>query len=378
MADGCFRNADALVDHADVHVARILAHHHTNRGVFGRIVDGVLHQVLHRGDDRVLVAFDPHVGVVASRFQPQLRAAVRQHQVDMTPVGLHAIRIDRGAGHGQCGQPFRLKAMPGILHLLQVDEFLHQFGQSRGFLAYTTGEIPHRVRIVGRVGNGLGQQRDRARRRFQLMRHIRHELAAHLLEMPAFAHIRDEQREQAIAYAAHPHAQISFARGRGLAGPHSPARRFTFKIGSRASHLKLAFTAHPVMLHLGEHVEHIVVADMTGRHAAVLFDVVTRIPDGTVAVRQRHGLGQRAHERLFDAPLRLAGAEQRFAAYGLPAAVMFFDGDALAAFLACPIRGEGDCRHRRDHQENLPPLHSLLVAFSTIGVCPKDIFALPQ
>lgn len=112
----------------------------------------------------------------------------------MPLFALHAIRIDGGPGHGQCRHALGVQATAGVLHLLQIDQPSHQFGQAGGLLADTPGEIPYRIRIVGRVGNGFGQQCDRAGRRFQLVRDIGHELAAHLFEMSALAYIDGKQR----------------------------------------------------------------------------------------------------------------------------------------------------------------------------------------
>ena len=72
---------------------------------------------------------------------------------------------------------------------------MDQFRQSFGFLGDSAGEVFHRVRIVGRVADRFGEQRNRACRGFQFVRDVGDEIAPHDFETALLAHVGNENRK---------------------------------------------------------------------------------------------------------------------------------------------------------------------------------------
>ncbi len=163
------RNADALVHDTDRHFVGVLAgavaDRDGDRGVLRRVVDGVLHQILHRGFDGVGVGFDidgfrRFCGIRGdiAIFHRHGLAVEGQHQRDVLRIRLHLVFRDGLARDVQCGQALRIEHRRGALRLLQVDETMDQFRQPLGFLGDTAGEILDRIGVVGGVADGFGKQ----------------------------------------------------------------------------------------------------------------------------------------------------------------------------------------------------------------------------
>ena len=129
------------------------------------------------------------------RMHQHLPAVHGQDQADVLRFGLDLVFGERLACHGQHGQPFRVEHRCRALRFLQVDQTVDQFRQSFGFLGDSAGEVFHRVRIVGRVADRFGEQRNRACQGFQFVRDVGDEIAPHDFETALLAHVGNENRK---------------------------------------------------------------------------------------------------------------------------------------------------------------------------------------
>ena len=208
-----FRNADALIDDTNCDLAIATADTDRDGSVVRRIVDGVLHQILHRGFDGLMIGVDEQIILIDSVYgtldvHQLLLAIQRKHQIDMLRFGLHLVFDDRLAYQRKHGKPFRIQHRSRALRLLQVDQAMHQFRQSFGFLGHTTSEILHHIGIICSIANRFGKQGNRTCRGFQFMRNVRHEITTHDFETTLLAHVGNENRKQIIGNLTDAHMQI--------------------------------------------------------------------------------------------------------------------------------------------------------------------------
>ena len=169
-----------------------------------------------------MIGVDEYVILVNSVFSTldvhQLLLAIqRKHQIDMLRFGLHLVFNNRLACQSKYGKSFRIQHRSRTLRLLQVDQAMHQFRQSFGFLGHTTSEILHHIGIVCSIANRFGKQRNRTCRGFQFVRNVRHEITTHDFKTTLLAHIGNENRKQIIGNLADTHMQIQRVGRAGLA-----------------------------------------------------------------------------------------------------------------------------------------------------------------
>src|SRR5699024_191003 len=69
-----------------------------------------------------------------------------------------------------------------VLDLGEVDDLLHQVNQPGGLLLNLPAETVHRLRVIGIVRHGLGQQRNRPDGGLQLVGHVGHKVATYSLD----------------------------------------------------------------------------------------------------------------------------------------------------------------------------------------------------
>ena len=168
-------DADALVGHAQLGVAfggPLGADDHA--GPLRAVGDRVLQQVAQRGDQQVLVAED---GQAAAAERGERDAArVRLHPAAVEGLGDYRVQVYRArVGHGFDGLD------PG-----QRDEVLDQVGQPLRLLPHLAREPAHRLGVVGGVLDRLGQQRQRAHRRLELVAGVGDEVPLDLVRPGGF------------------------------------------------------------------------------------------------------------------------------------------------------------------------------------------------
>ena len=304
-----FRNTDALIDDTNRDLAIATADIYRDSGVFRRIVDGILHQILHRGFDGFMVGVDEHVIPVNSVFgtldvHQLLLAIQRKHHADMLRFSIHLVFNNRLAYQSKHGKPFRIQHRSRALRLLQVDQTMHQFRQSFGFLGHATCEILHHIGIVCSIANRFGKQRNRTCRRFQFVRNIRHEITTHDFETTLLAHVGNENRKQIVGNLADAHMQIQRVGRAELARLNALAVRVLCGGASGAIQRNRQFTLthHAVGRHQSQNI-----ADFGERHHMVfnnaetlrarghIFDRRQRIDDDQ---RLRHDGNKLAFRRL--------------------------------------------------------------------------------
>ena len=86
-----------------------------------------------------------------------------------------AISSSTGTGSGSISGPV-------VLHPGEVDDLLDQAGQPGRLDLHPAGEALHGLRVVGRVGDRLGEQRERADRGLELVADVGDEVAADRLD----------------------------------------------------------------------------------------------------------------------------------------------------------------------------------------------------
>ena len=361
-------DADALVDHANRHGAWVLAQRdaHADRRVFGRVADGVFDEVLHGHGEGLPVDHDGDValrlvvrgGVSVDR---RLLAAQRQPYGDVLRTGLHQVLADGRAHHRHGGYALRLEHRRRVLRALQFDQVGHQFGQPRGLLGDAAGEIPHGARVIRRVGDGFGEQRDRACGGLQLVGDIGDEVAAHPLEPTLLGHVVDEHRVQTVADMADAYAQVAVGGRRAAGGDTSSGNRARHA-GQVERDAHLAFPHAPVLHHDVQDVEDLVLDD-----PAVLDDIDVHLafagaPHGTVAVADDHLGRHDVDEPLFRLAHRHVGAEQQAGIAPLSRQRVAFAG--LAPQRVRPRYGNHQHDNRHQHrQRHMHPCHRTRPAF---------------
>ena len=210
----------------------------------------------------------------------------------MARVGLDLIVGDGGTGHIQRADAPRVDHALRALGPLKVDEMMHQLGQARGFLGDAAGEVPHGVRIVGRVGHGFGEQRDRAGRGLEFMRDVGHEVAADGLETTLFGHVVDEDGIQVVADVADAHTQVHRVGRARLTGLKAAAVRGW--IGAVVDRqLDLALTHTAIGGDLGENVLDLTRVEPAPGHQGERHRTGACVLDQTIAIGDDQGFGQR-------------------------------------------------------------------------------------
>lgn len=211
-------------------------------GVGRGVVDGVLDEVAEGRRELAAVAPDPQVGRASGDHRDVLGAGRVAGAVD----GL----VDQFLDGHRLGVFQRVVVLdPG-----EVYQLLDEVGQPGRLDLHAPGEPGHRLRVVGRVHDRLGQQRQGADGRLQLVADVRDEVAAYGLDAAGLGQVLDEEEHQPGAERRHPRGD-----GEGVA----PARA-----APRQVQLDLAYL--PVAPGVAGHLQHLVhgqlpAADQTER-----------------------------------------------------------------------------------------------------------------
>ena len=191
-------------------------------------------------------------------------------------------RVDRGVG----------------LQPRELDDLLDEPGQPLGLGDHPAAEALHRLRVVGRVVHGLGEQPDRADRCLELVAHVGDEVAADRLDLPLPRPVLDQREHQ-------PGAE------RGDAGGDVARRQ---AVGP--AHQQLGLADRPVAAYLldepgqlGRH-EGVPLHQPEGvrRCAGLDHDVVLAEHDRTAAEHREHGGDARWEDGLLGRRRACAGA----------------------------------------------------------------------
>ena len=163
---------------------------HHDPGAAVGVGDGVGDEVAHGGTDLLLGAED---------LQPVLAA---RHHADLLGGGLDRAGVDRG-GHDlvEVDHHRRLERVVA-LQAGELDDLLHEPGQAVALGQHAVGEALHRLGVVRGVGDGLGQQPDRADGGLELVADVGHEVAPHRLDPPLAGAVLDEGQHQPGAQGA--------------------------------------------------------------------------------------------------------------------------------------------------------------------------------
>ena len=192
------RDADAAVGDRDLGEPGPGAGGDRDAGLPRAVGDGVGQQVGDGGGQLALDAADDEALLHRRRrCSSCLARGGRPGAVDR--LGEHGVDVDRL----ELGQ--RLAALqPG-----QVDQLAHEPAEPVGLVRHPAGEALHRLGVVGGALDRLGEQRQRADRRLQLVPDVGDEVAAHRLDPAGLGdvlqHERDRSRRRRRA-AAQPHA----------------------------------------------------------------------------------------------------------------------------------------------------------------------------
>ena len=111
--------------------------------------------------------------------------------VHLTPVdgvAQHLVDVD----HLRIGQRI-VGLQPG-----QLDDLADEIGQPRRLDTHPAGELAHRVGVVGRVLNRLGQQRDRPDRGLELVADVGDEVTPGLLDPPRRRLVVGQNEDQVV------------------------------------------------------------------------------------------------------------------------------------------------------------------------------------
>ena len=114
---------------------------------------------------------------------------------------------------------------PGSCSLRELDELVDQLGQPRALVLHPAGEPADGLGVVGRVGDGLGEQRQRADRRLELVADVRDEVAAHGVEPARLGDVLAGDEHELRGRAARPgRRRCARRRRRGRGRARSPGR----------------------------------------------------------------------------------------------------------------------------------------------------------
>ena len=234
------------------------------------------------GADEQIILIDSVYGTLD--VHQLLLAIQRKHQIDVLRFGLHLVFDDRLAYQRKHGKPFRIQHRRRALRLLQVDQTMHQFRQSFGFLGNAARKILHHAGIVRSVADRFGKQGNRTGRSLQFVRNVRHKIASHNLKTTLLAHIRNENRKKIIGDLADPHMQIQRVGRTEL----TCLNAFAVSIfrgrtgGSIQRNRQFAFAHHAVSRHQSQNI-----ADFGKRHRTVLNNAETLRARGNVFDRRQ-------------------------------------------------------------------------------------------
>ncbi len=184
-----------------------------DRGVLARVVDGVLHQVRHRGGE---------LGVAAVRGETTLTV---DGDLDTPGGGRGAGPVDHLGDHPVQRDRLRWRLRLGALQPGQLQQLLHQpaqpgrlvldpFGEPAGG-HQVLGEVGRRgVGRLGRVQQRLGEQLQRADRGLELVADVGHEVASYPGQPVRLGHVDRLDRDEAVAETHRPqvHAERVLAR----------------------------------------------------------------------------------------------------------------------------------------------------------------------
>ena len=206
-------DADPLVDDRDLHEVAVGAHPDADVRRLAGVRDGVVQQVAHRGDQQVVLAEHARAAHPADVEPDVLGLRGRAGAVD----GLRQDRVHVD----QPDLPERARHLqPG-----QLDDLVHQRRQPRGLRLHPAREPAHRLRVVGGVLDRLGEQRQRAHRGLELVRHVDDEVAPDRLEPPRLRQVLRQHHEVVRADLRDPHLDHQHARARpDRAAPRAPRR----------------------------------------------------------------------------------------------------------------------------------------------------------
>ena len=180
-------HADALVGHGDLDALVDEVDSDADASALGRVVHGVVDEVAHRVDEQFVVAFDEQVtrrgdldvDVLAFCPGPGTVSGIVDHLGDGDLLG-------RG-GSGV------------ILNAGEVDDLLHQLSQPLRLPLHPPTEAFDGGRVVGEVGDSLGEQSHRTDRRLEFMGDVGDEVAADGVDAFGFGLIVAEDKDEGSA-----------------------------------------------------------------------------------------------------------------------------------------------------------------------------------
>ncbi len=198
------RDADATVGHADVHGGLVRARRDHDRGSLGGVGDRVGHEVAHRDGDLLAVAEDDEsVGAGLDELDVP-RGGVGDALVDGPRDDL--VGVDR----------------PGLVERVvaleagELDDLLHQPGQPVALGLHPSREPLHRLRVLGGVDHGVGEQLDRPDGGLELVAHVGHEVAPDRLHAALPGAVLDQGQHELGAQRGHPGGHVTWRHPRAL------------------------------------------------------------------------------------------------------------------------------------------------------------------
>ena len=172
------RDAHAAVRYRERHPAAV-----ESRAEFDDAVHlGVLHRIVHQVPDS-----GHELPPVADH--PQRRPIICHQQTDVTPLGQPANPV-RSVLENPGGRELLAVGITTQFDPRELEKILDSEREALGLLHDLARQARHHVRVIG-IGERLGEQRQCAHRRLQLMADIRHEVRPHCIEPGTFGDVRD-------------------------------------------------------------------------------------------------------------------------------------------------------------------------------------------
>ena len=169
---------------------------HHDAGSCVGVDHGVLDEIADRHAQLARIAQHPTPGrardgqghVVSVGVDPAAVDGFGQHVVDLDDLGLgqRIVRLQAG----------------------ELDDLADQIGQSSRLDPHPGREATHRLRVVGRILHGLGEQRDGSDGRLQLVAGVGDEVPARLLDPPCGGLVVGEHHDQILAQRCDVHDQV--------------------------------------------------------------------------------------------------------------------------------------------------------------------------
>jgi hypothetical protein len=190
------RDPDALIADGDLDQIADRMRGDRDPGPVRAVVDRVLDQVADRDGQLVLAA--QHLQPRVDPHHQRDRAVLRVH-----PAAVHRL-LDHVADVHRAGVLQRVVA----LQPRQLDDLLHQPAQPGRLHPHPAGEPLHRLGVVGRLRDGVGEQHQGADRGLELVTHVDHEVAPDGVEPALPGAVLDQHQHQLAAQRGDPGAHV--------------------------------------------------------------------------------------------------------------------------------------------------------------------------